>query len=270
MANEYKFPAGGGQEGLDSLKIKQALVDSFLPNKLNNIVNNQFKNPRFYENVAKTIAKGLLWPFPRVRDGDKESEYIDVESTINGYKVESSSRDYDIGGTEFQTDNGIFQNLLFIPNLSLISNYTQLNFFSTKGNVQTDEIIIDIPLCTLSYSYSNKYKESNPVGYNGTIKELIGTSNLSIKIEGVFTSRYLGVDVQNTTQNMPDVKEFQLMCMRNKVVTVVSQFIADKTILNDFFQDCVVKNFSLPGDNTSKNLQRFTLTLESDRPLDII
>ena len=69
---------------------------------------------------------------------------------------------------------------------------------------------------------------------------------------------------------MPDVKEFQLMCMRNKVVTVVSQFIADKTILNDFFQDCVVKNFSLPGDNTSKNLQRFTLTLESDRPLDII
>ena len=223
MAGEYTFPASGGQDGLDSLRIKNALIDSFLPNKINAIVNNQLKNPSFYESVAKILASSYL----PLRGGSIEGAQDLAKTQLNDKAFELSQTNVT------QADNGIFQNVLFIPNLSLISNYTQLNFFNTKDNVQTDEIIIDIPLCTLSYSYSNKYKESNPVGYNGTIKELIGTSNLSIKIEGVFTSRYLGIDVQNITQNMPDVKEFQLMCMRNKVVTVVSQFIADKTILND-------------------------------------
>lgn len=258
MASNFIFPPGGGQTGLDSLRIKNALVDSFLPNKINAIVNNQLKNPSFYESIASALAKGFLLSRGEVQ----QKNSLDIQNkAFNLFPEEQEI---------FERADGVFNNVLLIPNLSLTSNFTQINFFDTKDNVETDPISIDIPLCTLSYSYSNKYTESTPVGYNGTIKELVGTSNLSIKIEGVFTSRYLGIDTDKPTQNMPNVRDFQLMCMRNKIVTVDSKFIADNTILNDFFEDCVVKNFSLPGDNTSKNLQRFTLTLESDKPLDII
>lgn len=259
--SEYSFPPRSGQQGLDSLRVKQALIDSYVASKLNNVVNNQLKNPGFYESIAKSLVSGYLIQ----RGGSIEG--IQQET---GNRIFSNARNIAEQPQIDRGESGIFDNVLLIPNLQLISNYTQINFFDKNKNFETDEIIIDIPLCTLSYSYSNKYAESKPVGYNGTIKELVGTSNLTINIEGVFTRRYIGMDELNPTQNMPDLKDFQLMCMRNKITTVVSRFIADKTILNDYFVDCVVKNFSLPGDNTSKNLQRFTLTLESDKPLDII
>jgi hypothetical protein len=265
--SKYTFPAEGGNQGLDSLRVKQALIDSYLGSKLNNIVNNQLRNPGFYESVAKVLASSYL----PVNGGSIEGNQQINKNKINDkiFNLVDQAIPYSQQG--FSDENqGLFESAVVIPNIQLISNYTQLNFFDSAKNVETDEIVIDIPLCSMSYSYSNKYKESQPVGYNGTIKELVGTSNLSINIEGVFVARYIGIDKENSTQNMPDLRNFQLMCMRNKIATVSSEFIADKTILNDYFADCVVKNFTLPQDNSSKNIQRFTMRLESDKPLDII
>ena len=257
--SQYNFPTGGGQEGVDSLRIKQALVDSFIPSELNSVVT-QVRNPGFYESVAKVLASSYL---PLRADSEGFS------LTVNNNLVDQAIA---VGPNGFSNENGaLFNSALVIPNLQLISNFTQINFFNSNDNVVTDEIRIDCPISSMSYSYDNKYSHSSPTGYNGTIKELVGTSNLKITINGVFSARYLGQsETSDASLNMPNMREFQKMCMRNKVVTIDSDFIQRNTILNNFFQDCVIKNFSLPQDTTSKNLQRFTLTLESDKPLDII
>ncbi len=255
--SDYVFPGGGGRTGLDSLRIKRALVDGFLANKINNVVNNQLKNPSFYESVARQLVAGYLPPF----DDQAESK----RKAIEGRSVSLSEAESE----DFITESGLFSSALVIPNLTFISTYEKKNFFNTDDNIRADDIEIDVPLCTMSYSFSNKYVESTPVGYNGTIKELVGSSNISVTIEGVFTARYLGQDPSAPAQNMPNVSDFQKMCMRNRNVTILSDNIASKTALNDFFENMVIKNFSLPGDNTRKNIQRFSLTLETDKNINL-
>ena len=272
MANlpEYIFPQGSGQKGLDSLRIKNAIVDSFLPTKINNIVNNQLKNPGFYETVARALATTAIRnEVDRRREKQKGVIKYDDAFRDQSFNSGRNSPENTPNQTGLSDENkGLLASANIIPNLTLVSNYTPINFFEGRGE-PTEEISIDVPLCSISYSYSNKYAESTPIGYNGTIKELMGTSNLSIKIEGVFVGKYLNRANEDVYENMPNMQNFQLMCMRNKIVSVNSLFIQENTILNDYFKDCVIKNFSLPQDNTQKNIQRFSITLESDKPLNI-
>ena len=276
MASKHSFPSST-QNGLDSLRTKQAIIDSFIPNKINALINGQARNPGFYESVAKVIASSYL-PFNPVKteSGDGPSDYIKSKSETNGINTDKKGVSYDFTseGT-ILSDKGLLGGdyHILLSNLSLFSEFTQRNFFSKKKEEPTEAIFIDCPIATLSYSYSNKFSESTPVGMQGSVKESMGSSNLKINIEGVFTSRYIGMDPNNPTQNFAglseDLMNFQKMCVRNKVVSVDSPFIADLTIFNDIFKDCVIKSFTLPGDNSSKNLQRFTLVLESDKPLII-
>ncbi len=263
--SKYSFPNGGGREGLDSLQIKQAIVDSFIPSELNSL-ERQATNINFLSNIARTLATSRLRPF-RQKEGDE----ISYEDAFRDQSANSgrNSPENTPNQTGLSDENaGLLANTNIIPNLTLRSNYTPIDFFKGRGD-DTEEIVIDVPLCSMSYSYSNKYAESTPIGYNGTIKELVGTSNLNITIEGVFIAKYLGNSSEFAQKNMPNMRNFELMCMRNKIVDIDSKFLAENSVLLNYFKSCVVKNFSLPQDNKRKNIQRFTLTLESNIPLNI-
>ncbi len=209
------------------------------------------KNPSFYSNIARQLSLAYI-PFI----GSKKQEFDKAGNDVSLI----------ISNEDNITESGYFKNVDIVPNVQLVSKFTQRNFFDSSLNIES-VITIDIPVCTISVNYSNTFVESSPIGYQGSIKEDVGSSNYEVMIQGVFVARYIGDSVLIPEQNQPDLKDFITMCVRNKSVQVNHSYFINKTLID--LSDCVIKSFSLPNDNAMKNVQQFTLTLSSDKLIDI-
>lgn len=260
MANQFIFDQPGG---INSLRIKNAIVDSMLPNAFQNLTTNIARNPGFFESVARQLASSYL-PVRGVENVDQLGEERWNEIDSNGINISFSIDDQPepIDSDPLSPSYGFFLNANIIPNLELTSTFIKRNFFDSTQDI-TDTIVIDIPIASVNVSYSNKFVESSPIGFAGSIKEDVGSSNYKISIEGVFLAKFLGDDAALPDQNRPDVREFVKMCVRNKVITINNDWLENKSLID--LSQCVVKSFALPNDNTMKNIQRFSMQLESDK-----
>lgn len=259
MANQFNF---NQPVGIDSLRIKNAIVDSMLPNAFQNLTTNIARNPGFFESVARQLASSYL-PVRGVENVGQLGEERQFEMDNRGFDFALSIEDSEtIDSDPLSPNYGFFLNANIIPNLQLTSTFIKRNFFDSTQDI-TDTILIDIPIASINVSYSNKFVESSPIGYAGTIKEDVGSSNYKISIEGVFLAKFLGDEATLPDQNRPDVREFVKMCVRNKVLTINNDWLENKSLVD--LSQCVVKSFALPNDNTMKNIQRFSIQLESDK-----
>lgn len=230
-------------------KIESALVGTLLQQSSN------LANPYLAYSVATKLAKTAI--------------YLAVPYVSTGNILQSKKNlDFTIALSESQNkeeDGRIASNVL-IDNFTLKSKYVDRNFFDQTLNVQ-EEISIPILIGEVNVQYNNNYADSAPIGYAGTIKEWIGSSNYNINISGLFFTKWKGDDVNNPTQNFPDLSDFVKMCVKHKTCSVISDFIQEKTLID--LSECVILSFDLPSDSTEKNIQRFTLTLQSDKLINI-
>lgn len=263
MANEFNFASGA-----ESIRIKSAIVDSMLPNAFQSLTTNIARNPAFFESVARQLAASYL-PVRGVANISELGEQKQFETDHKGIDI-ALNIDEDNNGVDTDPSSptfGYLQNTTIIPNLELTSTFIQRNFFDSSLDI-VDTTTIQIPIASVSVSYSNKYVESAPIGFAGSIKEDVGSSNYKVNIEGIFIANYIADDINNPDQNRPTVVDFTTICVRNKEVTVNNDWLENKTLID--LSKCVVKSFTLPNDNSIKNVQRFTLQLESDKLIEIL
>lgn len=264
MANEYNFETG---TGIDSLRIKQALIDSMLPNALQNLTTNIARNQGFVESLAKQLAASYL-PVKGVNSVGQLGEVRQAQLNQKGADISLSIESSPQTNTDPSDPNyGFFNNATIISNLELTSTYTQRNFFDASQDF-VDTTTITVPISTIGVSFSNKFVESSPVGYRGTIKERMGSSDYIVNIEGILISNFFGDDVNEPAQNKPFSVDLETIAIRNGFVTVNSPWLEEKTLID--LSNCAVMSYSLPADNTVKNIQRFSLRLKSDKLINIL
>jgi len=264
MANDYNFNTSSG---IDSLRIKNAIIDSMLPNALQNLTTNIARNQGFAESLAKQLAASYL-PLRGVNSIDQAGEARQTQLDRKGADISLSITSNPQTNTDPSDPNyGLFNNAKIISNLELVSTYTQRNFFDASQDF-IDTTTLQVPIATIGVSFSNKFVESSPVGYRGTIKERMGSSDYIVNIEGVLISAFFGDDVNEPAQNKPFSVDLETIAIRNGFVTVNSPWLENKTLID--LSNCAVMSYSLPADNTVKNIQRFSLKLKSDKLINIL
>lgn len=96
-------------------------------------------------------------------------------------------------------------------------------------------------------------------GYNGTVKEYISDGDYQIKIRGAVVDKNPMRYPKEQVQNLYEV------CKANRAVPVVSQYLQLFGIY-----DIVIKDFSFPQREGTRNTQFFELDCISDAPIILI
>jgi hypothetical protein len=258
---DYNFRSG---EGIDSLRIKNAVIDAQLRNIAENAVQNIARNPSFYESVAAQILSSYLPNVKVALDNKGKESQNNIDN--KGFDIAIAYDEIKPGLGQAGISDSFLQGANVIPNIKLVSSYVKRNFFDSSDDVQ-DTIEIDIPLSSMNISLQKKFVTSTPFGFRGSIKEYAGSSPYQINISGVFVAPQFGDDQDFPEQNRPDVKEFMRLCERPATIDIQSDWVENRTLYD--LTQCVVKSYSLPQDLEENNIQRFTMTLESDNLIDI-
>ena len=139
-------------------------------------------------------------------------------------------------------------------------SFVESPYLNSSGNtILTPEI--DLEICTIEISGSNRIVKTNITNQIGSVKEITGRDDYSLSISGVLVGNF-GIPTKTDIQNGKPIEQMRKIikiCEAGIPVQVVSDY------LNNFgITHIVIENYSFPQDLESSNLQRFTLSASSD------